>query len=218
MRDESRELIKKILLVSKKIKEYYEYLCYLEKNNQKDSIEYVKRVEFIKAFKNVTNKDVKEAFSEMLMGIDEEEFGGTYRINFYTDKGIFKKKLLSIRQEIIQDGIKMTFSIDKIDDNEMIIGINSMGISYSIKVKRNNSNLNLSIRTDMLGMYYNIDMSLNYEKLNEIKKPDISNYKKIDDLSEKEKKEIEEKLVNNEVLNKLIEEIKKNTPKVEVAA
>ena len=57
-----------------------------------------------------------------------------------------------------------------------------------------------------MGQHVNIELSMNYDTIKEINKPDVSNSKDIDSLTDKEINEIEEKLKNNKALLKLIDE------------
>lgn len=164
---------------------------------------------FVETFNKMLNTDVNEAFDELLKGIDEEEYKGIYKLSFYTDKGLFNKKLVSIRQSINQDGVLVTASVDKISDDEIELSISQMGISYTARVKLNSSVINLSLGMNAMGQYLNINCSINYEEIKEVSKIDVSNSKDASELTEDEKKEIEAKLKDNKALLKLAEEINK---------
>ena len=169
--------------------------------------------EAINAINNLTGEDGKELLDTLLNESNNENFVGTYRINFYTDNGIFNKKIISVRQEITQNNITSSFNIDKIEDG-FIISTDMMGLGYSIKVKKNSSNINLNINVNIMEQSASIDVSVNYEKIKEITKPDISKNKAIDKLTEEDKKIIEERFSQNEVLKNLFGKIKDSVPEL----
>ena len=169
----------------------------------------------ISALNNLLGQDSKIFLTTFSNELNKNNFVGTYRINFYTDKNIFNKKLISLRQEITQNNITTLFNIDKIQDG-IIISTNTLGISYGIKIVRNSSNFNLEINMGAMEMNININISMNYEKIDEVKKVDVSKNKDIDKLTEEEKKQIEEKLSNNEALKKIINKIKDNKPNLNI--
>ena len=167
----------------------------------------------LKAINSLTGVDGKQFLNALSSEIASASFVGTYRINFYTDNGLFNKKLISIRQEMTQYNMTTSYNIDRIEDG-FIFSTNSMGLTYSIKIKKNSSNFNLNINLNMLETYANIDISMNYEKINEITKPDISKSKKIDDLTETEKKQIEDAFKNNDALKNLFSKIQDSVPEL----
>lgn len=167
----------------------------------------------LKAINSLTGVDGKQFLNALSSEIASASFVGTYRINFYTDNGLFNKKLISIRQEMTQYNMTTSYNIDKIEDG-FIFSTNSMGLTYSIKIKKNSSNFNLNINLNMLETYANIDISMNYEKINEITKPDISKSKKIEDLTETEKKQIEDAFKNNDALKNLFSKIQDSVPEL----
>ncbi len=167
----------------------------------------------LKAINSLTGVDGKQFLNALSSEIASASFVGTYRINFYTDNGLFNKKLISIRQEMTQYNMTTSYNIDKIEDG-FIFSTNSMGLTYSIKIKKNSSNFNLNINLNMLETYANIDISMNYEKVNEITKPDISKSKKIEDLTETEKKQIEDAFKNNDALKNLFSKIQDSVPEL----
>ena len=171
--------------------------------------------EVTKIVKDLSGEDGKVVLTVLASELEKTPFTGLYRINFYTDKSIFNKKLVSLRQDIVQNGITTSFNIDKIDDGA-IISANVMGISLSVKVKKNSSNYNVNLSLNMIEQYINLDINVNYEKINSITKPDVSKSKKIDDLTEDEKKQIEENLAKNKALEELYKKIEKATNKNEV--
>ena len=169
--------------------------------------------EFVNAINRITNADVKSSLEELIKGIDEEEFKGVYKINFYTDKGLFNKKLISVRQTITQDGITMSINVDKISDDEVIISLSTIGLSYSIKMKKNNSAINMIVGINVMGQYINVDINMNYDEIKEVNKVDVSNYKNASELTEEEIEEISKKTMDNKALLQLMEEINKVTKK-----
>ena len=159
--------------------------------------------------KKWTEQDGKVVLVALASEISKTPFIGTYRINFYTDRSLFNKNLISIRQQITQNGMTITINTDKIDDG-IIVSFGSMGTSISVKITKNSSNYNLNLTLTMMDQYANIDVSVNYEKINEINKPDISKSKKIEDLTENEKKQIEDAFKNNEALKGLFAKVQDN--------
>ena len=169
--------------------------------------------EAITALNNLTNDDGKSILDAISTSINEGSFIGTYRLNFYTDRGLFNKKLVSFRQEITQSNITTSLNIDQIEDG-VILSTNTLGVSYAVKVVRNNSNFNLNISFNAINNYANIDISMNYEKIKEIKKTDVSNSIKLEDLKEEDKKKIEDAFANNEVLNSILNKLKDSMPEL----
>lgn len=165
---------------------------------------------FTSTLKKITDSDIEDIFKNLISGIDSESFKGIYRINFYTYKNIFNKKIISIRQTIEQQGMIMDFTIDKIDENDWEVSISTIGMEYSIRVKKTDSILNISFKETIMDMYLKAELNMNYEKINEITKPNISNSKDIKDLTEKEKKQIEENLRNNQYLENIYKKITKS--------
>lgn len=167
--------------------------------------------EFTTLFKKKTNFDFKEELEKMYSEIDAEQLNGTYKINFYTNKNMLNSKLVSVRLEVVEDGVTSSINIDKIADDEIIISINMLGASLSCQMKKNNSAINATLNANITGMTLKINFNFNYEKINNITKPDISNSKNIEDLTEDEKREIEEKIQNNQGLSTFIQDVSKFT-------
>lgn len=163
---------------------------------------------FIEAYKKVTNNDAQEYLKKALEEMNDD-FKGTYKISFYTTKGLLKQELVRFSQEITQEEQKTILNVDKINDNEMIISANSSGMEVSIKVKKNNTAVGLNLNLNMMGMVIKLDADVNYEKINEISKVDTSNYVKMDELTEKDASKIDENLGKNQNIVKFIEEIQK---------
>lgn len=162
---------------------------------------------FIEAVKRVTNKNEEEILESLKID-DEEEFKGTYTINFYTDRNLFNKKLVSVRISI---GGLINLNVDKISDEEIFINLVSMGSGYSINVKNNKNTTNIDLSINMMGQYIKFEINMTYEKIKEMVKPDVSNYKNLKDLTEKEKQEIQDKLKSNKALINFMDEINKMT-------
>jgi hypothetical protein len=168
---------------------------------------------FIEALGNITNSNGKETLDSLIINMDEEEFIGTYRISFYTDKGLLKKKIVSIRQVIYQSSLPVSVNVDKISDEEMRVSIGSMGAEYSVNIKTSNNAINLVLNINILNEYINVTINMSYDTIKEVVKPNITNSKNIDELTDKERQEIEEKLQNNKALLQLIENIQKTNQK-----
>ena len=193
---------------------------YIELNN-KEVNDFIKKVinelknnsNFTNVLKKFTDEDIGTIFDKIVSGITEQNFQGNYKLCFYTDNGLLNKKLIRLSQTITIDKIPMTFNIDKIDKDEYVISLSSIGVDYSIKIKKNNSVINILLSEKIMNMYMNIDLSMNYQKINEITKPDITNNKDINELTDNEIKEIEDKLSENEALKAIISEINKDEEK-----
>ena len=165
---------------------------------------------FTNVLKKFTDENIESIFDKIISGITEQDFKGNYKLCFYTDNGLFNKKLVRISQTITIDQIPMTFNIDKLDKDEYIISLSTIGVEYSIKIKKNNSVINILLSEKIMNMYMNVDLSMNYQKINEITKPEIENSKDINELTDNEIKEIEDKLSENEALKAIISEINKD--------
>ena len=166
---------------------------------------------FTETLKKLTDKDISEILNEAINGMTGDSFQGIYKINFYTDKNLFNKKIVSIRQTIAQQGITMSINFDKISDEEIELSISMMGMVYSLRLKKTDSVINVTLNENMMGMYFKIELNMNYEKINEITKPDISNSINVKDLTPEEQKKIEENLSKNKALEKFYHEINKIT-------
>jgi len=169
---------------------------------------------FIKVLCKLTDIDENTMTNNITLnlinGIDEDVFQGTYKINFYTDKGLFKKKLISIRQSITQNNITTSINVDKISDDEVLLSISTMGMGYSVKVKKNNSAINILANVNIMGQYINLELNMNYEKIKEVTKFDVTNNQDINTLTEQDMQKIENKLMNNKAILKLKEKLEKN--------
>lgn len=165
--------------------------------------------EFINIYKKLTNNDAREDLKDFLKHMNMEEFEGTYKISFYTTKGPFKKELVRLAQEINQDGQTVTYNIDKVNENEIIINANEDGTEFSSRIKKNNSAFGINLRINDTGMIVSIDVDVNYERINELSKVDVSNFVKAEDLTEEDQIKIDENLGKNENIIKFIEEVQK---------
>ncbi len=164
---------------------------------------------FVATLNKITGEDIKKDLNEILEGIDEEEFKGTYKINFYTDKGMFEKKIVSVRQTIIQDEVTTTINVDKISDDEVLFTMDMMGINMSMRLKKNNSAVNATINVTTAGMYVKVNLSMNYEEIKEVTKPDVSNSIDYNSLTQEDIQKIQQRLMENKALLKLMEEVNK---------
>lgn len=164
---------------------------------------------FLDVLKKITGKDAKETLSEMETGISSSAFKGTYTINFYTDKGLFNKKIISVKQSITQNDMTTSIIVDKISNDEIMISLLIPNTQYSIKIKKNNSVMNMVLGMSSMGSYINIELNANYEAIKEVTKLDVSNSKNVKDLTEEDEQIINNKLKDNQALIKLIEEITK---------
>ena len=90
-----------------------------------------------------------------------------------------------------------------------MLSVNTSGGTVVCRVKKTNSVFNVNINVNILGMSVKLDLSSNYEKIKEIDKPDITNSKEIDKLSDEEGNAIIEKLQKNKGMMNLIEDISK---------
>ncbi len=179
--------------VSDFLKNFYTNL----KNNQ----------EFLSVIKNITGEDGKELIDEIIKSFNESEFKGIYKINFYTDKSLLNKKIVSVRQTISIGGVTISLNTDKISDDEIQISIAVPGIGYSVRIKKANSVVNVLLSINVGTEYINVDLSMSYESIKEVTKADVSKYKDADKITPKEEKEIKNKLKENQALLKLIDEL-----------
>ena len=171
--------------------------------------------EFIKAINNITGEDYQDKLKDIETGMNEEEFNGIYRLNFYSDNGLLKKKLVSVRQTINVEGTVVSVNVDKISDEEVFISINSLGAGYSARIKSSKNTMNIIFSLNLMGQYVNFEISMNYEEIKEVNKPNITDSKDINSLTDKEKEDIENKLKSNKALLELLNNIN-NTNQKEV--
>ena len=165
--------------------------------------------EFASAYKDLTGNDAKEYLEKMIQGIDEEEFKGTYKISFYTDKGFLNKNIVSVRQEITQDNNVTHVNIDKLNDDEILISTNVSSGDFSIRIKKNNSAMNVTLGIKINEQYLNVELTTNYEMIKTVTKPDVSNSKNMNEITDKEMNDIQNKLMQNENIKKLLEAVNK---------
>ena len=165
--------------------------------------------EFTDALSIFVGDDAKELLKQIIQNIDEVEYQGVYRINFYTDKSLLNKKLVSIRQEIIQNGESISTKVDIVSDDEVLITLSEDGADVIFRIKANNSTINLTLSEIVGGESISAEININYEKISNITKPDVSNSKNVEDLNEKDYKEIQNKIVQNKNLVALVERFEK---------
>ena len=165
--------------------------------------------EFTDTFSKIMDDDGKTLLDNLIKNIDEDEYKGVYKISFYTDKGLFNKKLMSIRQNISQDGFNVSINVDMIDDEEVLITTSSEGVAMMVRLQANDSKLNITASEIVNNEKVSIEVNMNYEKIKDVTRPDVSNSKNIEKLTEKENMEISNKLAENKNLQKLIEELRK---------
>ena len=82
-------------------------------------------------------------------------------------------------------------------------------VSCSLKIKETSSVATILLNIKNGNEYINVDLSMNYEKVKEVDKPNVSNSKDINSLTDQEIADIEKKLMENQTLLKLIEQINK---------
>ena len=162
---------------------------------------------FMNIMNKLTDNKAKEAFDGLKEGLKEEAFKGIYKICFYTDKGLLNKKLISIRQTMALDDLTLSFNVDKISDDEVLISMIADKLNYSVRIKKNSSVIVLKLNINLDGEYIDIELNMNYEKINSISKPDLTNSKDINELTEEENKQINDKVLENDVLVKLMKKI-----------
>ena len=85
--------------------------------------------------------------------------------------------------------------------------MSTMGVVYSIRFKKTNSVVNIILNENIMGMYIKAEINMNYETIKEITKPDVSNSKDANKLTEKEIIEIEKNLSKNKAREKLFEKL-----------
>ena len=168
--------------------------------------------EFTKVLKKLTDND--DALKEINESISNTKFSGKYKLNFYTNKNILNQKLVSIRLENTTDSVTSSINYDKVNDDEVIVLINTSGGTISSRIKKTKSIFNINLNVNILGMTVKLDLSSNYETIKDITKPDISNSKKIEELTEDEEKAIGEKIQSNKGMLSLIQDLSKLNGKI----
>lgn len=163
---------------------------------------------FIATLEKITGeKNIKDELGEIKNSLKFEK--QTYKVNFYTTKSLFNQELVSIRQELLYDNQKTAFIVDKISNDEVLISVDMNGAVSSVRIKKNGSSVNLDLSINFLGMVVKLETNLNYEKINELTKVDVSNNKDISELTEEDQNKIQENLSKNEAFIKLMETISK---------
>lgn len=163
--------------------------------------------EFIPVFKKLTGHEF--SLESMTKDLDKDEIKGTYKLNFYTTKDLLNSKLVSERIEVTEDNITSTFNADKISDDEIMVSINSNGMVMSSTIKKNDSVFNIDLSINAMGASIKLDLKTNFEKIKEFTKPDVSNSKNFEDLTQQETNAIAEKLQKNKGLLEFIQDISK---------
>ena len=165
--------------------------------------------EFIKAMDKVSKENTTESIDKAITQITSNNTKQVYYISFYTDKGLFNKNLVSVRMAIVDDNTldKQVIEIDKISDDEMSVLISSSEGEVTARIKKNGSAINLTFGYKNEGKYVNIEFNTNYEKISAITKPDVTNSKDLNSITEQEMNDIQNKLMNNKTLLKLIEDV-----------
>ena len=163
--------------------------------------------EFIKVFRKIAGEDAK--IDDLVKELDNKTIPGTYRISFYTDKNILNQKLVSVRLEVDVDNVKSSITLDKISDEEALLSVDTSGGTIVVRVKKTNSVFNVNMNVNILGVTVKLDFSSNYEKIKEVTKPDVSDSKDIEKLTNEEQQAIAEKLQSNKGILKLMEDLSK---------
>ena len=171
--------------------------------------------EFIKTMDKVSKENTTESINKLLENVNKENADETCFISFYTDNGLFNKKLISVRLAVIDNKTddKLVIEIDKINDNEVNILISTLEGEVSFRIKKNGNAVNSIINMKQDEKFIKILFNVNYEKINTITKPDVSNNKDMASITEQELNDIQTKLMENKTLLKLIEEISKTSNK-----
>ena len=171
--------------------------------------------EFIKTMDKVSKENTTESINKLLENVNKKNADETCFISFYTDNGLFNKKLISIRLAVIDNKTddKQVIEIDKISDDEASVLFSTLQGEVLIRIKKNGNAVNLTINIKQDERFIKIIFNVNYEKINTITKPDVSNNKDIASITEKELNDIQTKLIENKTLLKLIEEISKTSNK-----
>ena len=164
---------------------------------------------FTSTLNNLSNSDVKSYLDSIINEIDNDTYKGSYKISFYTDKGLLNKKVVRVSQTISQGEVPITINIDRLNSNEFILSLSTIGVSYSIKIKKTNSVVNIELLENIMTMYMKMELNMSYEKITDITKPDVSNNKDVNDLTDEEMQEIENKIKDNKNLQRIIDELNK---------
>ena len=190
------------------------YNNYIELNQKelnnlyKDIVNILKKDnDFLKVFKKLTNGE--GSLDNLIKDIDDNTRTGTYIFNFYTTKNIINQKLVSIRIETKEEDLNNNINYDIITDDERMITITTSDVTASSRIKKTNSLLNIDLTITEGKDVVNVEIKTNYEKINQVTKPDISNSKNISELTESEAQEIEEKLQSNKGITSFLEDASK---------
>lgn len=166
-----------------------------------------KDTEFVTALEKISG--AKFNADKEIESINNKEIKATYKFNFYTTKNMLNPKLVSLRMETTEENVTSSINIDKVSDDEMIIAINSNGMVMSCTVKKNDSVFNMNLSVNAMGATIKLELSTNFEKINEFTKVDVSSSKKLEELTEQETQAITEKLQKNKGLVSFIQDVYK---------
>lgn len=171
--------------------------------------------EFIKTMDKVSKENTTESINKLLENVNKKNTDETCFISFYTDNGLFNKKLISIRLAVIDNKTdeKQVIEIDKISNDETSILFSTLQGEVLVRIKKNGNAVNLTINIKQDEKFIKIIFNVNFEKINTITKPDVSNSKNIESITEQELNDIQTKLMENKTLLKLIEEVSKTNNK-----
>ena len=164
---------------------------------------------FTDTLTKITGEDAKSMLQTSVSEMDTGEFKGIYRINFYTDKSLLNKNIVSIRQTIVVDGESVNINVDKLSDDEVLFTISYNEEYMSLKLKQNDSTFGIVFNEEIDKTKVTLEININYEKVNEITKPDVSNNIDMDAIPEKDQEKIQKKLMESKNVQKLIEDISK---------
>lgn len=162
--------------------------------------------DFIKVMDKVNKESTLEAINKALDNINTKEI---CYISFYTDKGLFNKNLISVVMAVVNNDTmdKQAIEIDKISNDEVNVLFSTLEGEVFTKVKKNNSAVNFTINIKQDEKFVNAEVNVNYEKINIVTKPNVSNSKDINSLTEQDLNNIQTKLLENETLLKLMQNI-----------
>ena len=162
--------------------------------------------EFIKVMDKLNKENTLEEINKALDNINTKE---TCYISFYTDKGLFNKNLISVVMAVVNNDTmdKQAIEIDKISNDEVNVLFSTLEGEVFTKVKKNNSAVNFTINIKQDEKFVNAEVNVNYEKINIVTKPNVSNSKDINSLTEQDLNNIQTKLLENKTLLKLMQNI-----------
>lgn len=165
--------------------------------------------DFLGAFGNITNNEnqkIKEDIEEIINELKKEPFNGIYKLSFYTERNL-KQNLISIREEIRQEKEQIIITIDVVKQNliKASINYNDSYIDYTISTEDNKFNMEIELKSQNYSIKLNC--KFNYDKIDHLTNIDISNSVKVNDLNEDEISQIENNLLNNTNIQKIVNEM-----------